>query len=146
MHNHGKSTITISTHNVNGYARSKEFLHSLCQRSPNSIRGLQEHWLRPPYKQIFGVNQLQCLHPDFDGFGTSAMKKQCESKVNYVRPFGGTGFVYNKMYSKCIKPLLNYSHERVTVMKLCTDLSEILLINAYMPYFNSRDLATARLV
>ena len=70
------------------------------------------------------------------------MKKQCESKVNYGRPFGGTGFVYNKMYSKCIKPLLNYSHERVTVMKLCTDLSEILLINAYMPYFNSRVLAT----
>ena len=93
-----------------------------------------------PTKKQFGVNQLRCLHPDFDGFGTSAMKKVCESKVNHGRPFGGTGFVYNKMYSKCIKPLLNYSHERVTVLKLCTEYSDILLINAYMPYFNSRDI------
>ena len=139
MDNQGTS-ITISTHNVNGYARSKEFLHSLCEQFPIAIRGLQEHWLRPPYKKQFGVNQLRCLHSDFDGFETSAMKKQCASKVTNGRPFGGTGFVYNKQFSKCIKPLLNYSHERVTVMKLFTKDREILLINTYMPYYNSRDL------
>ena len=136
------NVITISTHNVNGYARSKEFLHSMCNNVPSAIRGIQEHWLRPPYKKQFGVNQLRCLHPDFDGFGTSAMKKSSESKVNTGRPYGGTGFVYSNSYSKCLRPLLNYSHERVTVMELCTDSCKIILINAYMPYFNSRDLTT----
>ena len=67
--------ITISTHNVNGFARSKNFLHSLCSQTPNAIRAIQEHWLRPSYKKQSGVNQLRHVHPDFDGYGTSAMKQ-----------------------------------------------------------------------
>ena len=70
------------------------------------------------------------------------MNKSSESQVNLGRPYGGTGFLYNKTYSKCLRPLLNYSHERVTVMELCTESCKIIVINAYMPYFNSRDLAT----
>ena len=100
--------ITVSTHNVNGYSRSKEFLHPQCLQSPDSIRAIQEHWLRPPYKKQSGVNQLRHLHPDFDGFGTSAMKKASESKVNVGHPFGGTGFIFNKKFSQCLKPVLNY--------------------------------------
>ena len=142
MDSAGRNKITISTHNVNGYKGSKEFLHSLCESEPNSIRGIQEHWLRPPYKKQFGVNQLRCLHPNFDGFGTSAMKTSLETKVNVGRPFGGTGFLYNKKYAKCLKPILNYSQDRVTVMELNTDTHRILIINAYMPYFNSRDIST----
>ena len=132
--------ITFSTHNVNGYKRSKEFLFSQCDDNPDSIRAFQEHWLRPAYKKQFGVNQLRCLHPDFDGFGTSAMAKSSESKVLSGRPFGGTGFVYNKKFAKCLKPLLTYSHDRVSVLELCTEEGRIILINVYFPYFNSRDL------
>ena len=101
-----KSTITISTHNINGYARSKEYLRDSCERTPDAIRALQEHWLRPPYKKQFGVNQLRCLHPDFDGYGTSAMSKTVQAKVASGRPYGGTGFIYNKKYAKCLKPLV----------------------------------------
>ena len=104
-----QTEITISTHNINGYSRSKEFLHSLCGDEPNAIRAIQEHWLRPPYKKQFGVNQLRSVHPDFDGFGTSAMKKTSESKINIGRPYGGTGFIYNKKISKCLKPVLTCS-------------------------------------
>ena len=136
------TSITVSTHNVNGYSRSKNFLHSLCSQTPDSIRAIQEHWLRPSYKKQCGVNQLRHLHPDFDGFGTSAMNKSLDSQVRIGRPYGGTGFVYNKKFSKCIKPVLAYSHERVTVMELKTDEQRILMINAYMPYYNSRDLST----
>ena len=96
--NEKSRTITISTHNINGYSRSKDFLRNQCDNAPNSIRGLQEHWLRPPYKKQFGVNQLRCVHPDFDGFGSSAMQKTVEKKVSVGRPFGGTGFIYNKKY------------------------------------------------
>ena len=98
--------------------------------------------MRPPYKKQFGVNQLRSVHPDFDGFGTSAMKKTSESKINIGRPYGGTGFIYSKRFSKCLKPILSYSHERVTVMELNTESDKIILINTYFPYFNSRDLST----
>ena len=144
MATNGQSTernkITISTHNINGYSHSKDFLHSLCDNAPDAIRGLQEHWLRPPYKKQFGVNQLRSVHPNFDGFGSSAMQKTVDTKVSVGRPYGGTGFIYHKKYAKCLKPLLTYSHERVTVMELNTDSFKIILINAYMPYYNSRDL------
>ena len=133
-------TITISTHNVNGYNRSKEFLHSLCSEYPNAIRGIQEHWLRPPYKKQHGVNQLRSLHPDFDGFGASAMKNSMDKKLHVGRPFGGTGFLFNKKYAKCLRPLLKFSHERVTALELNTTLHKIIVINAYMPYYNTRDL------
>ena len=137
-----KSKITFSTHNVNGYKRSKEFLNSQCENNPNSIRAIQEHWLRPPYKKQFGVNQLRCLHPDFDGFGTSAMSRSCDSKVNTGRPYGGTGFIFNKKYAKCLKPLISYSHERVTVLELSTKSEKIIVINCYFPFYNTKDLDT----
>ena len=101
------SIITISTHNVNGFNRSKNFLHSQCVDEPNSIRALQEHWLRPPYKKLSGVNQLRGLHSDFDGYGTSAMEKTIGTKILHGRPYGGTGFLYNKKYAACVKPLVN---------------------------------------
>ena len=105
------------------------------------MRAIQEHWLRPPYKKNFGVNQLLFVHNDFDGFGTSAMAKVVESKVRVGRPFGGTGFFYHKKYSKCLRPLINFQHERVSVMELSTSQGKILLINAYLPYYNTRDMA-----
>ena len=134
--------ITIGTHNVNGFARNKQFLRSQCDHNPNSIRAYQEHWLKPPYKKINGVNQLRNLHADFDGFGTSAMKKAVDSQIIKGRPYGGTGFIYNKKFSKSLKPLLDFSHERVTAMRLDTASHPILLINVYFPYYNSRDIET----
>ena len=65
--------ITLSTHNINGYKRSKEFLLSQCKSNANSICAIQEHWLRPPYKKQFGVNQLRCLHAEFDGYGRTPL-------------------------------------------------------------------------
>ena len=134
------TTITLSTHNVNGYNRSKEFLLDQCKANPNSIRAIQEHWLRPPYKKTLGVNQLRCLHPNFDGFGTSAINKENDSKLSLGRPFGGTGFIFHKKYSKCVKPLLNHVHERVSVLELNTNQERIVLFSCYFLYFNSRDL------
>ena len=133
---------TLSTHNVNGFTRSKKFLHSLCVNYPNSIRAIQEHWLRPPYKKQSGVNQLRLVHDEFDGYGTSAMTKSSTENISTGRPHGGTGFLYNRKYSKCLKPLSNYIHDRVTVLELTTENEKILLINAYMPFYNTRDLTS----
>ena len=134
--------ITILTQNVNGFTRNKDFLFSHCDSNENLIRAIQEHWLKPPYKKQAGVNQLRTLHPDFDGFGTSAMKKNIDSQILKGRPYGGTGFLFSKKFSKCLKPLFNFSHERITVLQLETEASTILLINVYFPYYNTRELTS----
>ena len=69
------------------------------------------------------------------------MKNAIETRIIKGRPFGGTGFLYNKKFANCLKPLHNYVHERVTVMKLESESYHILLINVYFPYFNTRDQA-----
>ena len=84
--------ITISTHNVNGFTRNKDFLHTLCESNPDAIQAIQEHWLKPPFKKQLGVNNLRSLHPNFDGFGTSAMKHAVESRIVKGRPFGEPDF------------------------------------------------------
>ena len=134
--------LTISTQNVNGFKRNKDFLRSLCDQNPYAIRAIQEHWLRPPYKKQSGVNEIRSLHPDFEGFGTSAMKHSAESRILKGRPYGGTGFLFNKKLSHCVKPLVKYDHERVTVVRLETSTVHILLINVYFPFFNTRELAS----
>ena len=139
------SKITISSHNVAGFKRSKSFLHTLCDEFPNSIRAIQEHWLSPPYKKQQGVNQLRCLHSDFDGYGSSGMSQEVESKVRVGKPFGGTGFIYNKKYSGCIKPLVKYQHKRVTAIKLTQADGEIILINAYLPFYDTSNLQSQTL-
>ena len=136
------TTLTVSTQNVNGYSRNKDFLFTLCEENKNSIRAIQEHWLKPPYKNHSGVNQMRNLHPEFDRFGTSAMKKSVDSQILKGRPYGGTGFLFNKRFSRCLKPQHNYTHERVSVMRFETEPFDLMLINVCFPYYNTRDLAT----
>ena len=76
---------------------------------------------------------MRNLHPDFDGFGTSAMKQAVDTKILKGRPYGGTGFLYNKQFASCL---------RVTVLRLETVPFDILLINVYFPYYNTRDIQT----
>ena len=146
MDTHVINTVTISSHNINGFGHSRAFLHSLCENHPNAIRGLQEHWLAPPYKKQRGVNQLRTLHPEFDGFGNSAMAAEVKSKVRTGRPYGGTGFIYNKKLLSSIKPLVSYKHERVSVLKLSSMEEEIILISAYLPYYNTREIQTYKIM
>ena len=74
------------------------------------------------------------------------MEKDVKTKVRTGRPFGGTGFLFNKKFSTSIKPLVDYKHERVSVMRLNSDQDDILLINAYLPFFNTRDLQNYKIL
>ena len=58
-----------------------------------SIRAIQEHWLQPPYKKQQGVNQLRYVHPNFDGYGVSAMSRSSESKVMKFFWFHGNSVI-----------------------------------------------------
>ena len=134
--------LEILSHNVNGYDRNKEFIRDTCCSLPISIYGLQEHWLRPPSKKYPGVNVLKTLHPDLDGWGRSAMKSKMETKILNGRPFGGTGFIWSKTISSLVKPRNEYNHERITVLEINSSLCPILVINCYLPYFNSNDIVS----
>ena len=70
----------------------------------------------------------------------SAMTKTVETNISLGRPFGGTGFLFNKKYAKCLKPLLSFAHDRVTALQLESPNEKIILINVYFPYYNVRDI------
>ena len=129
------TTLKIRSHNVNGYDNSSDFLYRECDSNSFSVLALQEHWLRPSFRRHKGTNKMKVLHPDFDSFATSAMSKQVGERVLKGRPFGGTGFLFHRNLSKCLRARVDIKCDRVTVMELCTTTDKILLINCYMPYF-----------
>ena len=132
--------MTLSTHNVNGFRNSEDFLRSRCEESSHAVFAIQEHWLKPHIRRQPGVNLLKTLHPKFDGFGTSAMTSKMSSEILKGRPFGGTGFIFSKNLSLSLRPRLDYTHDRVTVMELSTSKGVTLLINAYLPFYDTRNL------
>ena len=138
--NHNDITLTLSTHNVNGYRNSKEFLHSRCDDATHAIYAIQEHWLKPPVRRHPGVNLLKSLHPKFDGFGSSAMTNNMNTTILKGRPFGGTGFVFSRNLSHSLRPRTDYIHDRVSVMEMSTSRGMTLLINAYLPFYDTRNL------
>ena len=142
----GMQKLRFSTHNVNGFNRHRDFLKSRCTNEPNTIQCIQEHWLRPPFKRAKGVNEFRHVHNDFDGYATSAMKESMKEKVLTGRPFGGTGFLWNKKFSQSLKPRVDYQHERVTVLELSNSCHNILCINVYMPYKKTSDIAEQKTV
>ena len=136
------TNITIRSHNVNGFNNSSNFLYNECLADSFSILALQEHWLRPSFRKQKGTNKLKVLHPNFDSYATSAMSSKVGERILKGRPYGGTGFLFNRNLSNCIRARVDIKSERVTVMELSTKSNKILLINAYMPYFtNSSDEA-----
>ena len=126
-----KVSITLSTHNIHGFNGSREFLKDRCERLPNSIFCIQEHWLRPPFKNFKSINQIRSVHSKFDGYGVSAMKSTHNSGISSGRPFGGTAFIFNKQFTPFLRPLIKYEHERISVMELLDIDGSIIIINVY---------------
>ena len=139
------TALRIRSHNVNGYDNSKECLFQECEDDSFDILAIQEHWLRPSFKKEKGTNKIRSLHQRYDGYANSGMKSHVGKSIMKGRPFGGTGFLFNRKLSKCLRACVDIKHERVTVMELSTYSQKILLINAYMPYFiNSNNDAQLR--
>ena len=92
------------------------------------------------------MNQFRHLHDDVDGYATSAMKKSMNEKILTGRPYGGTGFLWNKKLSNFLKPRVKYVHERVTVLEIEDKKGPILCINAYLPHYNTAKVAEHRTI
>ena len=131
-----KTILRFRSHNINGFKNSKEFLYHECNSKTFDILAVQEHWLKPSHRKHLGINSLKTLHPMFDSYATSAMNN-LDNCILKGRPFGGTGFLFHKSLSKCLRARTDLHHDRVTVLELNTLNEKILLINAYMPYFKT---------
>ena len=134
------ASIRICSHNIRGFAGSKEFLSARCNDNSNLVQCVQEHWLPPPFKKRAGTNALRSLHPNFEAFSTSAMKETEESRIRRGRGFGGTGFIYPKYLSGSLKPLIKYNHTRLTAMELSCSNFQLIIINVYMPFLDRSNL------
>ena len=137
---HQKTTLHIRSHNVNGFDSASEYIRRECDDDSFSILAMQEHWLRPSYRKQKGVNKLKILHPNYDAYGTSGMTDQINQRILRGRPYGGTGFLFRKDLSNSIRARTDLKHNRVTVIELNTKQEKILLINAYLPYFNPNNV------
>ena len=125
------------SHNINGFRNSKEFLFHECDSNSFDLLAIQEHWLKPTHRKHSGTNSPKVLHPKFDAYATSGMDSQIGERVLRGRPFGGTGFLFQKSLSKCVRARIDLKHNRVSVLEFCTVDEKILLISAYMPYYNT---------
>ena len=132
-----KTSFRLRSHNINGYNNSKEFLYNECNTEAFDILAIQEHWLKPSFRKYAGINSIKSLHPMYDSYATSGMNGQLEKHILKGRPFGGTGFVFHKSLSKCLKARSDLQHERVTILELSTTNEKILLFSVYMPYFKT---------
>ena len=71
------------------------------------------------------------------------MSDQINQRILRGRPYGGTGFLFKKDLSNSLRARTDLKHNRVTVLELNTKQENILLINAYLPYFNPNNVIIA---
>lgn len=86
---------SVISFNLHGLNNSRSYLTDLCNNPDVFIIAVQEHWLTPSTLHVFND-----IHPDFMGFGISAMNSKLTSGVFKGRPFGGVAFLWRKSISK----------------------------------------------
>lgn len=77
----------ICSYNLFGLNNGRGLLYDLCCNPNISIIAVQEHWLTPN-----NLCMLSNIHPDFAGYGISAMDSKLKSEIYSGRPYGGVGF------------------------------------------------------
>jgi len=97
-----------------------------------SIIAVQEHWLTDD--KLYELNNI---HPDFIGYGISAMTKKLSTAIYRGRPFGGVGFLRRKSLADQIVVDSCSDDSRCLIIKLKL-LSNVYLkiINVYFPCYS----------
>ncbi len=89
----------------------------------------QEHWLSE--KKIPSLQQL-----DAQFVARSGMEDALTSRIYPGRPFGGVCICWSQDLNHLIVPLTKHKHKRVVAIEMNAGNQKILLICAYMPFFN----------
>ena len=120
--------ITIASFNLHGYSGSAKYLKD-CIQKHGGIWMIQEHWLSE--QQIPKLQQL-----DAQFVARSGMEDAISKGIYPGRPFGGVGICWSPDLNNLVSPVTNFKHKRVTAVELNARDRKILLICAYMPFFN----------
>ena len=122
--------ITIATHNLHGFSTSSKYLKDCIQRHGDSIWLVQEHWLSESK-----LHQLQSVDSQF--VARSGMEDAISSGVYRGRPFGGVAICWSPDLNQFITPVTDFKHKRIVAVIVKTNDVDILLICAYLPFFNA---------
>ena len=114
--------LKISSFNCHSLKNSLTEVHSIC--SSNDIVFLQETWLAK-----FELNNLNAIHQDFLGNGTSAFDSY--NSILSGRPFGGVAILWKKCLQARIKVIT--LSERMMKVDISTNIGTVSLINVYLP-------------
>ena len=90
----------------------------------------QELWLSE--KQLPSLQQLETQF-----IARSGMEDAVSSGILVGRPYGGVSISWSPHLNHLISPLSNFQHKRVVGAELKAGEDRILLLCAYMPYYNS---------
>ena len=115
--------LVLCSFNCRSVKNSLFDINNLCNSS--DLVMLQEHWLLPNE-----LEQLNNIHPDFYGTGSSAVN--ISSDILIGRPYGGTAILYRKKLANSIKQI-DSMESRATCLQIATDVGPVLLISVYMP-------------
>jgi exonuclease III len=81
---------------------------------------------------------LNHIHPDFVGFGLSAMCKKLSAGIYCDRPFRGDGFIWRKSMSKYAQVIGSDDNDRCLAIVInFIDHDPITLFNVYFPYYSA---------
>jgi len=125
--------IKLVSYNLRGLNSGRSMLSELCNDPNVSLIAVQEHWLTPN-----NLHLLSNVHPDFDGFGISAMTHRLSSCIYNGRPYGGVGFLWRKSLSGSVRILNGADNGRC----LCAAVNlngweTIKIINVYFPCYST---------
>ena len=123
-----EKNLRIVSYNCRSVRNSLNDVQKLCDK--NDIVMLQEHWL--PKQDLSFLNSI---HNDFIAYSSSPVDLTKGLLVG--RPYGGLSVLFNKKLASRLK-LVDDNNERLLFVELNTeDNCRILLVNCYMPYFNT---------
>ena len=121
------------TYNLHGLNNGKSGLFDLCSNPETVLVAVQEHWLTPN-----NLKDLNSIHPDFVGFGISAMSDRLCSGIYHGRPFGGVGFLWSKTLSHRFSIGRRASSGRCLSLTMTLDSGQLVdIVTVYFPCFSS---------
>jgi len=121
------------TYNLHGLNNGRSGLVDLCNNPQTLVIAIQEHWLTNDNMYL-----LNNIHPDFIGFGISAMSSRLSSEVYRGRPYGGVGFLWRKTFSGRIHiDHKSISGRCLSILLQLDSVRSISIIDVYFPCFVS---------
>jgi len=125
--------LRIVSFNLYGLNSGRSMLHELCNDARVAVIAVQEHWLTP-----HNLNLLNEVHPDFVGFGVSAMCNKLKTQIYCGRPYGGVGFLWRRSLASCVHIIGDGGEGRCLAISVnLPGLPPVKLVNVYFPCFST---------